>query len=95
MGFAFCSGYAHMKLFRQKNYYKRRLISLLSLYCNFWIILLLFTLISVATGQADFMPGDFVTFLKTFTTVSVAVLLSTVIVILSKVRDFKWLKYIY
>lgn len=41
------------------------------------------------------MPGDFVTFLKTFTTVSVAVLLSTVIVILSKVRDFKWLKYIY
>lgn len=72
MGFAFCSGYAHMKLFRQKNYYKRRLISLLSLYCNFWIILLLFTLISVATGQADFMPGDFVTFLKTFTTVSVS-----------------------
>ena len=72
MGFAFCSGYAHMKLFRQKNYYKRRLISLLSLYCNFWIILLLFTLISVATGQADFMPGDFVKFLKTFTTVSVS-----------------------
>ena len=24
MGFAFCSGYAHMKLFRQKNYYKKK-----------------------------------------------------------------------
>ena len=24
MGFAFCSGYAHMKLFHKKNYYKRR-----------------------------------------------------------------------
>ncbi len=54
MGFVFCSGYAHMKLFHQENYYKKRLISLLSLYCNFWIILFLFTFISVATGQADF-----------------------------------------
>lgn len=72
MGFAFCSGYAHMKLFHQKDYYKKRLVSLLSLYCNFWIILFLFTLVSVAVGQADFMPGDITTFLKTFTTISPA-----------------------
>lgn len=72
MGFAFCSGYAHMTLFDEKDYYKKRLRSLFSLYCNFWIILLLFTLVSVAIGQADFMPGSILKFLKTFTTVSPA-----------------------
>lgn len=72
MGYAFCSGYAHMTIFHQKNYYKKRLISLLSLYCNFWIILVLFSLVSIAVGQSSFMPGSFMTFLKTFTTISPA-----------------------
>ena len=72
MGFAFCSGYAHMKLYGSENYYKNRLKGLLSLYCNFWIILILFTVVSVAVGQAAFMPGSAWKFIKTFTTISPA-----------------------
>lgn len=72
MGFAFCSGYAHMALFKEKDYYKKRLISLLSLFCNFWVILLLFSLVSIIAGKADFMPQDLATFLKTFTGISMS-----------------------
>lgn len=70
MGFAFCSGYAHMKLYESKNYYKKRLVGLLSLYCNFWIILILFTIASVISGYSSFMPGSAWSFFKAFTTVS-------------------------
>ena len=62
-GFAFCSGYAHMKLFEQPNYYRKRLKSLLVLIINFWIVLLGFTIVSICAGQADFMPGTLSTFL--------------------------------
>lgn len=71
MGFAFRSGYAHMALFDKKDYYKKRLVSLFSLYCNYWIILIAFTLICVIIGQADFMPGSVTQFLKGFTTVDI------------------------
>lgn len=71
MGFAFCSGYAHITLFDNKDYYKKRLISLFSLYCNFWIILIIFTVISIIIGQADFMPGSAEKFIKCFTTISI------------------------
>lgn len=64
MGFAFCSGYAHMLLFEQEEYYQRRLKSLVSLIKNFWLILVLFSVISILTGQADFMPGSVTKFFK-------------------------------
>lgn len=70
MGFAFCSGYAHMKLFDKERYYKNRIKGLLALYCNYWIILVLFTLVSIAVGQASSMPGSFLKFFKAFTTIS-------------------------
>lgn len=57
-GFAFCSGYAHMMLFRQNNYFKKRLKSLLVLMINFWIVLIVFTITSVCIGQTSFMPGS-------------------------------------
>ena len=56
-GFAFCSGYAHLKLYEQPNYFKHRLKSLLILMINFWIVLILFTVVSVCAGQSSFMPG--------------------------------------
>ena len=61
--FAFCSGYAHMKLYGQPNFYKKRLKSLLILMINIWIVLCLFTIISMCVGQADFMPGSLWTFI--------------------------------
>ena len=64
-GFAFCSGYGHMKIFDQPNYYKRRLKSLLILLINFWLILILATVVSVIIGQAKFMPGSVWDFLGT------------------------------
>ena len=64
-GFAFCSGYAHLKLYEQPNYYQRRLKSLHILIINFWIVLALFTVVSVIIGQSNFMPGNIWHFLGT------------------------------
>ena len=64
MGFAFCSGYAHMLLYDQEGYYKKRIRSLFSLMKNFWLILIIFTIASVVIGQAEFMPGSAMKFLK-------------------------------
>ena len=64
-GFAFCSGYAHMKLFEKNNYFKKRLKSLLILMINFWLILFASSIISILIGQSDFMPGSIDKFLST------------------------------
>ncbi|MCQ2468649.1 MAG: acyltransferase [Ruminococcus sp.] len=58
MGFAFCSGYAHMKLSDDSSFYRKRLKSLLILLCNFWLIILVFSIVSVISGHSDFMPGS-------------------------------------
>jgi hypothetical protein len=63
MGFAFCSGYGHMKLSEQQGYYTRRLKSLISLLVNYWIIIAVFSVISILCGQRNSMPGDFKTVL--------------------------------
>ena len=57
-GFAFCSGYGHMANFGKDGFYKTRLKGLLALLCDFWLILAVFSLISIAAGQPDFMPGS-------------------------------------
>ena len=64
-GFAFCSGYAHMLMYKQENYYKKRLKSLRILLINFWLIVVIFSIVSVCTGHADFMPGNISDFLGT------------------------------
>ena len=66
VGFAFCSGYAHMIKHGQKGYYKNRLIKLFYLLINFWLILILFSIVSVSVGQSDFMPGSLSSFLGNF-----------------------------
>lgn len=57
-GFAFLSGYAHMLQSEQKGYYKRRLKGLLSLFCSYWLTMVVFSAISVAVGQWNYMPGS-------------------------------------
>ncbi len=62
-GFAFLSGYAHMILHEQPEYYKRSLKRLFSLFCSYWLIILFFSFVSVITGHSDFMPGSITKFL--------------------------------
>lgn len=56
--FAFCSGYAHMKLSEQTGYYSRRLHGLLRLLVQYWIIIVVFSIVSISTGSGSFMPGN-------------------------------------
>lgn len=58
-GFAFCSGYAHMAQFERVGYYKCRLKGLLNVLCSYWLILIVFSIISAIIGQGAFMPGSF------------------------------------
>lgn len=69
MAFAFCSGYAHMAQYGQPNYYKRRLIGLFGVYINFWIVLILFSVISIIAGNGSTMPGNLSTFIGNFTSI--------------------------
>lgn len=74
MGFAFCSGYAQYLLWtkNEANYYRGRLKSLLLLYWNFWVIILLFSVVSIAIGKSSFMPGSLRKLILTVTSVDVA-----------------------
>ncbi|MGN1165063.1 MAG: acyltransferase [Lachnospiraceae bacterium] len=64
MGFAFCSGYAHYLLFEtDRFYFYNRIKSLLKLIVNFWIVLILFTLISLIIGNGAEIPGSLNDFL--------------------------------
>lgn len=57
-GFAFLSGYAHMLQHGQTGYYKRRLKGLLSVFCSYWLIMIVFSMVGVLVGQGDYMPGS-------------------------------------
>lgn len=57
--FAFCSGYAHMKLYEEKNCYRNRLKGLLRLLIRYWIIIAVFSVISCIVGSSYYMPGTF------------------------------------
>lgn len=67
-GFAFCSGYGHYAQSDKKDYFKNRLKSLLSLLCIYWMILFIFSVISIIVGQSDFMPGSIQKFVLNFLT---------------------------
>lgn len=64
MGFAFCSGYAHFRLFNNGNYYFGRLKSLLKILIKYWLVLIVFTGISIAIGKKGFMPGTIGAFIQ-------------------------------
>lgn len=73
MGFAFCSGYALYKQFQKSEvraYYKKRLKSLLVLIVNYWMILFIFTTISILIGNGENMPGSAGEFIGNFLTVN-------------------------
>lgn len=57
-GFAFCSGYGHIANFGSEGFYKSRLKGLLALLCDYWLILAVFSVISIMAGQSEFMPGS-------------------------------------
>lgn len=60
VGFAFCSGYSHMAMLRtmdRKQYVKRSWQRLAYLYINYWIVLFVFTALSIIGGQRTQMPG--------------------------------------
>ena len=66
MGFAFCSGYAHLAMYRMMTpgeYHRASWKRVMTLYCNYWIILNTFTFVSIVTGQSSHMPGSFWTYL--------------------------------
>jgi len=69
MAFAFCSGYAHMTQYRKPNYYKRRLIGLFGVYLNFWIILMIFTCLSIMVGNGSSIPDNLQIFIGNLTTI--------------------------
>lgn len=56
-GFAFCSGYGHYAQYGKAGFYKQRLKGLLLLVCSYWVILVLFSIVSIVIGQGNFMPG--------------------------------------
>lgn len=57
-GFAFLSGYAHMKQFGREGYYRRRGKGLLSVFCTYWLALIVFSLVGIVIGQGEYMPGS-------------------------------------
>lgn len=57
-GFAFCSGYGHMANFGKTGFYRSRLKGLLAVLCDYWLILCIFSVVSIAAGQGAFMPGS-------------------------------------
>lgn len=68
MGFAFCSGYGHMVQSNKTNYYKKRLQGLIVLLMNYWVVLIVFSLVSVIAGNGSSMPGNFGRFILNFLT---------------------------
>ena len=73
--YCFCSGYGLMISYKnnKERYIKNNLIRILKLYINFWIILFIFViLLGPIMGQVNNYPGDFKTFILTFTAISPA-----------------------
>lgn len=56
--FAFCSGYAHMRLYDQPDYYRKRLKSLLRLLIQYQSIIIVFFIVSMLIDSGSFMSGD-------------------------------------
>lgn len=61
-GFAFCSGYGHMANFGKDGFYRSRLKGLFAVLCDYWLILCIFSIVSIVAGQGAFMPGSVRTF---------------------------------
>lgn len=47
-----------MKQYGQEGYYKRWLKGLLSVFCSYWLILIVFSIVGIVIGQGGYMPGS-------------------------------------
>lgn len=67
--YCFCSGYAHYLICEKtksaKDYYRGRFKGLLLFLINYWVVLILFSIIGLII-KSEQMPGSFLTFLKSF-----------------------------
>ena len=73
--YCFCSGYGLFISYKnnKEKYFKNNIMRIFKLYINYWIILFLFVvLLGFTMGQANRYPGDFKTFILTFTAISPA-----------------------
>lgn len=63
--FCFCSGYAHYLLYDQfgKKYKNRIPNKLLRFLCNYWIVVILFSLLGLICGKSAVIPGSLSEFL--------------------------------
>ena len=71
--YCFCSGYGLFISYKnnKENYIKNNLIRIFKLYINYWIILFIFVIIlGFLFGRTGEYPGDFKTFILTFTAIS-------------------------
>ena len=73
--YCFCSGYGLFISYKNNkdNYFKNNLLRIFKLYINYWIVLFIFVVIlGPILGQVDKYPGNFKTFISTFTAISPA-----------------------
>lgn len=71
LGFAMLSGYGHYQADTKEN--KKlpyRLKKLLNLYVNYWIVLMLFVILSIVLGKGGVIPRSASDFLQNFCTIS-------------------------
>ncbi len=67
--FCFCSGYAaylQQEKHEKKTYISYSIKRVTKLLLNYWIVVLLFSLIGLLVGKSDSIPGSFVNFLGNF-----------------------------
>lgn len=66
--YCFCSGFAQMVLKEreQEKYFRKSLIRLLKFIVNFWIVLIVFSLVGLLFGKDGTIPGTFGKFLGNF-----------------------------
>lgn len=66
MGYAFCSGYSHSirSELDGKDYFRRRLKSLLKLIVNYWLIVIIFSVVGFITGHGNIIPKSPLDFFK-------------------------------
>lgn len=68
--YCFCSGYAmyliNEKTTSIKDYYKGRLSSLLKFLINYWIVLIIFSILGLFFDKSGSIPGNITNFIKNF-----------------------------
>ncbi|WP_294904628.1 acyltransferase [uncultured Eubacterium sp.] len=68
--YCFCSGYAmyliNEKVNSAKDYYKGRLLSVLKFLINYWVVLIVFSILGIFFDKSGSIPGNATSFIKNF-----------------------------